>query len=34
MHKDCKHNTRCGEMKAGMWFDMIGMLLWFISAAG
>lgn len=30
--KDCKGNGGCNNMKTAVWFDLIGMLLWFISA--
>jgi hypothetical protein len=32
LHAVCK--TGCRNMKTAMWFDLIGMLLWFISATG
>jgi len=32
IQRDCKGNSACGKMKAAVWFDLIGMLLWFISA--
>ncbi|KAF8543201.1 hypothetical protein BDD12DRAFT_915968 [Trichophaea hybrida] len=28
---DCKKDGDCGRMKTAVWFDLIGMLLWFVS---
>lgn len=30
MHADCEGNVQCQKMKVAMWFDMLGMVFWFI----
>ncbi|KAA8909777.1 hypothetical protein FN846DRAFT_941441 [Sphaerosporella brunnea] len=30
--RDCNNNGSCNRMKVAVWFDLVGMLLWFISA--
>jgi len=32
MKEDCMGTNGCGRMKTGMWFDLVGMLLWLVSA--
>lgn len=27
--EDCEGNGKCNRMKTAVWFDLIGMLLWF-----
>jgi hypothetical protein len=34
IHTDCEKDANCGRMKTAVWFDLIGMLLWFISTVG
>jgi len=33
IHRDCGDDGSCGRMKVAVWFDLVGMLLWFVSAA-
>jgi len=33
IHRDCGDNGSCSRMKVGVWFDLVGMLLWFVGAA-
>lgn len=29
--EDCEGSSACGRMKTAVWFDMLGMILWFFS---